>query len=71
MSGYAASRPYSDVRFTGAQHYHRPAWGVWHLWFMGDALHAAQAFALTGLAATFSSLLPGVRVLQQIDRGTR
>lgn len=68
---WATSRPYSDARCTGGQRYHRPTWGLWHLWLWRDTMHTAQAIALTSLAAAQTGLLAGVRLLQQIDRGAR
>lgn len=55
------TRPYSDIRFSGGQQYHRPALGLWRI-----TLHQTEAFALTGVAAVLTGVLLGIRVWQRI-----
>lgn len=45
--------------------YHRPALGLWHLWFIPPAMKAA---ALYGVAACATSVLCGIRIWQALTQ---
>lgn len=58
---WGTTRPYSDVRFSGGQHYHRPDLNLWPLF-----IHQAEILTLTGIAAVATGVLLGIRVWQRI-----